>query len=291
MFVLRHGAVSALAGMALLLAGCGDTSMHDTWKSTKGLYYEYINRPASVDYDDKGDLEDSQVPLARNMQALDTELTRFERYMMNQDRPPSQAQVDDLLTRFRWVGGVAAVSAEGEMLAQQSVSIKQLDYAALLAIEPHHPRDLRAMVQMTDFGPEVLIAAPIYDSSEFKGLYIAHFDMRLLLEGVPNPGDLIILSPEGVIWPGVYGGGALAGEDWKEIVKSRTTGRVGEFYWLCRYFGGMPLIFAAPTQGNDMPTNPAQLDALRELGITVPEPASEEAAPAEDSAADVGEDE
>ncbi len=277
MLVFRHGAVGVLACSILLLSGCGDTSLHDTWKGTKKVYYEYVNPPASIDYDDSGDLDDSESLLARNMQVVDTTLTRFERYMMNQDKPPTQDEVNALLERFRWVSGVVALSAEGEILAQQPAgNIKKLDFKPLLEVKPLRPRDLRGMVQITDFGPEVLLGAPVYNGTELQGLYIAHFDIRMLLDGVPDPGNLVITSPQGVLWPGVFGGTPLEGQDWAEVVKHSTSGTVsdgqGKFYWMCRYLGGLPLIFASPAKENTYPVNPAQLDALRELGIAVPEP-------------------
>ena len=250
--------------------------MHETWKGTKKLYYEYLNPPASIDYDDSGDLDDSEALLGRNMQIVDAKLTRFERYMMNQDRPPSQESVNELFDRFRWVSGVAAISVEGEILAQQPENIKQIDFASLLEVEPITPRGLRAAVHSTPFGPEILLAAPVYNGTDLQGLFIAHFDIRLLLDGVPDPGNLVITSPQGVLWPGVFGGTPLDGKGWAEVVRKDSSGVLsgghGKFYWMSRYLGNLPLIFGSPAKENAYPVNASQLDALRELGIAVPDP-------------------
>ena len=275
MFFFRHGAI-ALGFLLLLLSGCGDSSMHETWKGTKKLYYEYLNPPASIDYDDSGDLDDSEALLGRNMQIVDAKLTRFERYMMNQDRPPSQESVNELFDRFRWVSGVAAISVDGEILAQQPENIKQINFASLLEVEPITPRGLRAAVQTTPFGPEILLAAPVYQGTELQGLFIAHFDIRLLLDGVPNPGNLVITSSQGVLWPGVFGGIPLDGEGWAEVVRKDSSGVLsgghGKFYWMSRYLGNLPIIFGSPAKENVYPVDASQLEVLRELGITVPEP-------------------
>lgn len=256
MLFIRYGAISCVCCGLLFLCGCG-SSLHETWKSTKGLYYTYLNPPASVDYDDTGDLNASQARLAANMRLIDAELVRFERYMINQDKPPSQERVDALFERFRWINGVAALSPEGEVLAQEpSSSLKPLDFTAFVASGEANPRDLRGDVQITPLGPEVLLGAPIFAGSELKGYYVVHFDMQMLLDKVPDPANLIITSPQGVLWSGGTGAGdtALSGEDWGKVTKSRIGGKIGDYYWLCRYLGGVPLIFASPqTDGSAKP--------------------------------------
>lgn len=248
MLFFRYGAIGCLCCGLLFLSGCGSTSLHETWKSTKGVYYTYLNPPASIDYDDVGDLDASEAKLANNMRPIDAELTRFERYMMNQDKPPTPERVNALFERFRWVNGVVALSPEGEVLAQEpETGLKPLDYASFVASGPVNPRDLRGDVQMTPLGPEVLLGVPVFSSADLKGFFVAHFDVRLLVDKAPDAAGLIIVSPQGVLWSGGNGegGSALDGQDWGKITKSRIKGKTNGHVWICRYFGGVPLIFAS----------------------------------------------
>lgn len=263
----------------LFLGGCG-SSLHETWKSTKGLYYTYLNPPASIDYDDVGDLNASQTGLARNMRPIDTELTRFERYMINQDKPPSPERVQALLERFRWISGVVALSPEGEVLAQEPPSsLKPLDFTDFVASRSVNPRDLRGDVQMTPLGPEVLLGVPVFANSELQGYYVAHFDIQLLIDQAPDPASLIVISPQGVLWSGGTGAGAggLAGEDWSKVTRSRIAGKAGGYYWICRYFGGMPLIFASPESSAPVKSRADEAPVQSEEAESeqTPEPAEE----------------
>ena len=289
MLFVRYGAIGCLCCGLFFLGGCGGSSMHETWKSTKGLYYEYLNPPASIDYDDTGDLNASQARLANNMRPIDEELTRFERYMMNQDKPPSQERVDALFSRFKWVNGVVALSPEGEVLAQEPpTDMKQLDYAAFVSEERKNSRELRGDVQMTPLGPEVLLGMPIYASSELKGYFAAHFDIRVLVDRSPDPSGLIILSPQGTLWGGSAdaAGSALDGREWADIVKSRIAGRMDGYVWVCRYYGGVPLIFASPETDGPVAKNVASDDAAApaEQHEAVAEEETRPAVSADDSA-------
>ena len=60
------------------------------------------------------------------------------------------------------------------------------------------------MVEDTPLGPEVLIGIPIYSGSEMLGLLVAHFDMRSLLTYTSGAEDLVVLAPQGVLWPGRF---------------------------------------------------------------------------------------
>ena len=287
MLFTRYSAMGCLCCGLLLLGGCGSTTLHETWKSTKGLYQSYLNPPASIDYDDIGNINKSEARLANNMRPIDQELTRFERYMMNQDKPPSPERVDALFARFRWVNGVAALSPEGEVLAQEPTSgLKPLDFTSFVATEPLNPRDLRGEVQSTPLGPEVLLGVPIFASSELKGYFVAHFDIRLLVEKAPDPASLIVLSPQGVLWAGSAssGGSALDGHDWAKIAKSNIAGEIDGYVWICRYFGGVPIIFATPETDGALPEKAAEKPA--EASAAPAEAAGSAPVPAEEAVAE-----
>lgn len=51
-------------------------------------------------------------------------------------------------------------------------------------------------------GPEVLVARPFLVGSELQALLVAAFDFRSLLPYVSTPGDLVVRTPEVLVWSG-----------------------------------------------------------------------------------------
>ena len=220
---------TALIGTLALLGGC--STFDSTWKSTKAFYGEYINPPAKIDYEDKGVLNDAETRLASRMVGIDIQLEQLERFLQNADRPPTGESVAILFHRFPWLSGLAAVDAEGTVLAQEPpAAMKELDFSRMLEQKPRggELRGLRGLVEDTPLGPEVLTGIPVYSGSEMMGLLVAHFDMRSLLTYTSGAEDLVVLSPQGVLWPGrfVVDATPLTGQDWNEITRDSTHGTV-----------------------------------------------------------------
>ncbi len=259
---------TALIGTLALLGGC--STFDSTWKSTKAFYGEYINPPAKIDYEDKGVLNDAETRLASRMVGIDIQLEQLERFLQNADRPPTGESVAILFHRFPWLSGLAAVDAEGTVLAQEPpAAMKELDFSRMLEQKPRggELRGLRGLVEDTPLGPEVLTGIPVYSGSEMMGLLVAHFDMRSLLTYTSGAEDLVVLSPQGILWPGrfVVDATPLTGQDWNEITRDSTHGTVsnktGSFIWMARFIGEQPLIFATPSEGQ-FPEDAEQLSAL-----------------------------
>ena len=173
---------TALIGSLVFIGGC--STFDSTWKSTKAFYGEYINPPAQIDYDDKGVLNDAETTLASRMVGIDIQLEQLERCLQNSDKPPTGESVAVLFHRFPWLSGLAAVDANGMVLAQEPpAAMKELDFAKMLEQKArgNELRGLRGLVEDTPLGPEVLTGIPIYSGSEMLGLLVTHFDMRSLL--------------------------------------------------------------------------------------------------------------
>lgn len=83
--------------------------------------------------------------------------------------------------------------------------MKELDFIPLLYEDKkQNSRALRGDVQNTPLGPEIMLAAPLYDGVDFLGIVVAYFDMRALMQYSGNPENLVILSPHALLWPGKY---------------------------------------------------------------------------------------
>lgn len=247
-----------LLASAAMVAGCSSYQpTKNVWKGTKDVWYTYVSPPASVDYGEKGDLSPRALALTNCMMGLDVELGRFERTMINADKPPTRQWMDSLFAAHPWLDGFAGVKYDGTLLGQEPANpLKQLDFIPLLYEDKKQgSRALRAGVQQTPMGPEVMLAAPLYDGVDFLGIVVAYFDMRNLVQYSGNPQDMVILSPQALLWPGKYDYAAtpLASVSWEEAVTKSSSGTctnaTGSFYYMVRYLGNLPLVFAVAESG------------------------------------------
>lgn len=242
-----------------VLCGCNAYQpTKNVWKTTKGLWNTYVSPPASVDYQEKAKLPPQALALSTSMIGIDVELGKLERTMQNADKPPTREWLSGLFASFPWLSGFAGVKYNGEILGQEPAnSLKELDFIPLLYEDKkQNSRALRADIQPSPLGPEIMLATPLYDGVDFLGIVVAYFDMRALMSFSENPQDIIVLSPSGLLWGGKYEFAAtpLAGLDWSEIVKRSSAGTctnaTGSFFYLVRYLGNLPLIFAVPEKGD-----------------------------------------
>ena len=217
-----------------------------------------MSPPASVDYEEKGDLPPQALALSTSMIGIDVELGKLERVMQNADKPPTRDWLNNLFATFPWLSGFAGVKYDGTILGQEPAdALKELDFIPLLYEDKkQNSRALRADVQPSPLGPEIMLATPLYDGVDFLGIVVAYFDMRALMRYSEHPQDMVVLSPAALLWPGKYDFAAtpLAGLDWSEIVKHSSAGTctnaTGSFFYLVRYLGNLPLIFAVPEKGD-----------------------------------------
>lgn len=241
-----------------LASGCSSYQpTKNAWKSTKGFWNAYVSPPASVDYEEKGDISPRALALTSSMMGIDVELGRLERVMLNADKPPTREWLSTFFASFPWISGFAGVKYDGTILGQEpATSMKELDFIPLLYEDKkQNSRALRADVQNTPLGPEIMLAAPLYDGVDFLGVVAAYFDMRALMQYSSNPEDMVMLTPQALLWPGKYDFAAtpLAGVNWSEAISKSSSGvctnATGSFYYIVRYLGNLPLVFAVVESG------------------------------------------
>lgn len=268
MYPVTRLACAAIACSLLFTAGCNQ-STKNVWKDTKRYYGTYMNPPASINYDEKGELEAEEARLATSMLGIDMQLRKLERALENADKKPTPESVARFFKKFPWVAGIAAIDPNGNVLAQEpSLPMKPLSFAETIKEDPkQNIRALRGSVVDSPLGPEVYLAVPVYNGTTFLGAVATHFDMRALLPYSAKPEDLMIAAPGIILWPGKYDAAAtpVATTNWEEVARNNTSGTVsnanGEFYWIARYVGNVPLIFAVPVKGT-FPEKPEQLSVL-----------------------------
>ncbi len=243
--------MSILVMAVVSVLGC--QPVHNAYKSTKGFYHTYVNKPASLDTGDRTVLEDPEQRLVQRVMTIDEELSKLEKALDALSAPPDMQTANELLRRFPWLSGLALVAPDGTLGASiPPTPLKQVDYTPLLEAAPKAlPRDLRASVQDTPLGPEILLARPFLQAETLQVLLVASFDFRALLPFAASPADMIVRSPDVLIWSGDldYASTPLASVDWPEYLRSETDGTLSKdgqtMLWVTRYIGQTPLVFAA----------------------------------------------
>lgn len=267
-----HRSIFLLILVSISLVGCRTPqTMKDTWKGTRSYYYEYLNPPAKLNMDDKGNILDYQAELGSAIGEFDLQLQELEKALQNSDRRPDAEWVTAMTTRFPWLSGIALTDEEGTPRAKvPMVFPKQFEIGNLLEVDPKQQlKDLRGFVQVHHLGPEIYVGNPVYTGADFRGVIVMHFDPRVLLARTGDPGRVVIAGPEGIVWPGMYDAESLplAGVNWAEKVKSEYSGTVknelGTFYWISRYVGNLPLIYAVRVQG-EFPSDESNMRGLAE---------------------------
>ena len=252
----RHFALVVCLLCLCLPALSGCMQVKSAYKETKTFYHTHINRPSTLDTEERTVLEKSQRDLVQSVMPIDEELTKLEKALDAMATPPDAEAAASFLRRFPWLSGLSMVAPDGTLGASiPGTPLKQLDYTPLLELAPKAlPRDLRASIQDTPLGPEILVARPFLQEDQLQVLLVATFDFRALLPFAASPGDFIVRSGDVLIWSGDmdYTSTPLASINWTEYLKEHSDGILsnenGSMMWISSYIGGKPIVFAAPVK-------------------------------------------
>lgn len=179
------------------------------------------------------------------------------------DSHPDENWFKLLFMRYPWISGVLTVDDEASVLVKlPEAEIKPFKSGPLIEYEGDwNEIDLKSFVSYSEFGPEMYLATPFFKDAEFKGLVVAHFDPRILLNFCPDPKKLIIMQPDGGgVWTGAedLNKEALLKIDWDELLDNDVRGVVDvdgvRYVWLARYIGDTQIVYltkAVTTEGDD----------------------------------------
>ncbi len=240
-----------LLATLFLLTGCGawnSTTKYakESWDTTK----DYVDPPPQIDTDSYKFESPNQEKLAQLFTPVDGPLTSLSRFVENTDTLPQVDWLDLLLARFPWVHRVIVTDEEGTIIFMQpAIPIKKIDKK--LVFEGVW-RDVRLMsvVEYSDLGPELYVARPYFQDTDFRGLIGVGFDPRTLLSFCPKPEELIIIHPGGGVWSrgADVDKEALLALPWDKVLKSDVQGQIevgGKYYtWLTRYVGKDQYVYA-----------------------------------------------
>jgi hypothetical protein len=237
---------SCLALM-MILGGCG------VWETTKNIYKGAIF-PAEVDLEEGTGLSETEKKMARVFKDIDQHIEDLSRALLVQENMPDEAWMQSQLARFSWLNGVMTWNSDGDLLERiPEQSVKKADMQGLLDVNGtsvQSRRTITFMVQDSELGPEVFVVRFLYQAAELHGSLAAHFDPRTLAFQSREPEEVLLFTPEHLLWSGKDGLELqdLKGVDWEEKLEHDVSGRVevrGEtLYWMARYIGDKPLFYA-----------------------------------------------
>lgn len=241
--------IALLCLACILLSGCG--TMRKSWRDTRGLFNKYVDVAPSIDLKNVGIEDKGLQKLARLFGPVDQKLEVFLREIQSQDTPPEPEWGEGLLSRFPWLAGVAVIDADGAVMAQYPpVGMRALDFKPLLEFKDRYDvRQLACSIQTDELGTLIYVAMPFYKDNVYSGLVVGYFDPRSLIRFCPEPGQLYVIYPDGVLWTGddpALGEAMLAyawNQQLKEDVQNETTVNGVTYAWQARWIGQMEIIY------------------------------------------------
>ena len=252
------------------LVSCGpNQDLKNAWKETKSQYYRYLNTPAVLTLFDTTEHADYAVKLGSAMAKVDEELKQLQRVMDDSDRGLDNNWAAAIFKRFPWLSGIAVLDGAQYVMARMpDYSLKEFKPEQLFDEVPRQrPGDLRAIVLDNPLGPEIYLGKPVYISGELRAMVVAHFDMRALLSHHRSAAEMAVVTPEAILWPGVYdiSETPIPTTDWQSLVRRDVSGAVsnekGKFHWCFSYFANLQLIYAVAESGS-FGVYPEQLELL-----------------------------
>lgn len=237
--------------LAVAVAGC------HTWTRTKryidGQWQpikEYVDPAPTIDTEAYKLENPNFEKLARLITPVDAPLLQLNRFISDKDTYPDQEWFQLLDTRFPWLDRAFVTDGNGTILEQvPEVPLKK--FSQPLVFQGHWRKTfLETVADYPELGPELYIGTPYFKDADFKGLIVAGFDPRTVINFSPEPSELIIIHPGGGVWSAgcPVDEQALLAVPWETILEDAVTGQVhvGDKYytWLARFIGDDEYVYA-----------------------------------------------
>jgi len=261
--LIRIAAALCALIAAVALSGCEslNTTWDTTWASGKSYYKEYVNPDPEVDLKAL-DYTSTEEKLGKLFTPVNKPVADLCRYLNKEDNFPGERWVAGLEKGFPWISGLTIVTLKGEIIVSTpAVPLKPLNLQPLLDHgDALRDRKLRVFVDPTPLGPEVYIGTAMFKGNDLVGLIVVHFDPRSVIDFCPAPQDLVVLTPETVLWSGSNAalGEALVKRPWAEMLTEDVSGTVDEngteYAWMTSYMGDRQLVYlteVAPDREDD----------------------------------------
>lgn len=248
--VLNKSWIGIVLAMVLGLTLVGCETMRESWEDTQEFYKKYVNVDPEVTLD-PGDVDPGRYKLAKLFAPLDLRIEEASRELGGLDYFPDDKWIDAYFAEFSWVSGVIVTGLDGQVLLQQPETAMKPISAEPFLEDPEALKDrrLRAEFQDTELGPEVYLASSFFKDSELQGVVAIHFDIRNLTDFSPNPEELVVFTPELLLWAGdAVDAAPLLDNPWSEILANDVAGEIEaggkEFVWVSRFIGDKKVLYA-----------------------------------------------
>jgi hypothetical protein len=224
--------------------------MRDSWERTQEFYKEYINVDPEVDLE-PADVDPDKYKLARLFAPLDKRIEKVSRKLDATDSYPGDKWFDELFAQNSWISGVMVADVNGEILYKEpDTAMKPVTVQPFLEdTEALWDRRVRAMFQDTELGPEIYMATPFFNEADLQGVVAVHFDIRNLTGYSPDADELIVFTPDMILWPGRFDdAGSLLEKPWADILTDDVSGEIEaggrDFVWVSRFIADKKIIYA-----------------------------------------------
>ncbi|MGM0645033.1 MAG: hypothetical protein ACQESV_01355 [Thermodesulfobacteriota bacterium] len=242
-----------------LVSGC--SAWNTTREVTSDVYTSYVDVDPEINLNASAPGDASTRLLAQAFTPVDAPLHRVVRRMESQETFPDAGWITRQLETFSWLNGIVVIDREGEVLQQQpKQSVKEIETGFVRqGQDDWAERQNRLTVQQTPLGPECVLTQPFYKDNVWQGLIIAHFDPRSLAERSPHAEQLLVFTPEEVLWAGSeVAGDSVLEASWKKMLTKNDSGRLTlseqELDWTVRYIGPDPLLYAVTEEAQQAAT-------------------------------------
>ena len=231
--------------VALILTGCSP------WETTKKIY-QNRSLPAHIDLQEGTGLNEQERKLSKTLTEADRRIEQLRLAMERQARVPALEWMREQMRAMSWINGLFVLDSSGSPLEQFPESqVKKLDLQAIHRLMQNETSPtMRLIPQQTDFGPEVCLVKPFFDRGTYLGCLLVHFDLRSLLAGLEAARDIMIFVPDKLLWQGETKqlATAVIERNWPELLERDYQGEITvkghNIYWLVRFIGADPLIYA-----------------------------------------------
>lgn len=236
-----------LAG--LLLAGCNPIE-------TGKKIYQGNMLPARIDLEQETGLAETEQSVARVLAEADEEIEKLRLALTGLGEPPPLDWMQARVRSMSWLNGLQVLDAAGRRGNHYPQTlIKKMDFQDIhTTVSNSGSKRIRLVLQETSFGDEVCLVKPFFSQGGYQGLILAHFDFRTLIAGSSKEQEIIVLVPGKPLWAGDQGQIAqeLSEQNWDQLLEDDIQGeiRLGQasIYWLARYIGLDPLIYAVAVE-------------------------------------------
>ncbi len=248
----RNALVVILVLVILTCTGCAKVNKSWRW------ILSGVDPAPTIDLNTKELSDENHERLAQAFAPVDMHLQHLYRTLNAKDSYPDDAWIELTMRNYPWLGGLLTVDTNSTILLERTgAGLKPVNPNPLVDFgDKWFDREPLAFVDTTDFGPEVYVANAFFESRNWQGLIVVHFDFRTLMQTIGYSGPMIVLSENSVLWAGNDEQTAqeLLKAPWKELVAGEVQGETTAassgktFIWFARYFGGIKLFYLLATE-------------------------------------------